>query len=572
MTVTDPLIDPSPAPVVAPIAAAAPADPDADWETVRARVMARLAAEVGGAWSDHNAADPGVTLAESAAFGLADLHYRIAERSFDAWPLEVRAWEADAERHWHATLPALSPSPLPSPPPAASLTGLADALAAAATNARVLEPLVRGCESREAALALLASAPWSAALAPEHRPAVVSLMRSRWVRQVAQEQAHVVVAALAAEAAAPDAGTVEERDARATGRLALTLPLWPDELTAVVRRERRRLAVAVLVAHLAQIRALTPQTPPVQVAALEADLAARDLDADEVALALSAAEQPPGLLPEHLEDAGGRSRIWPPHPLQALTCEPVTALDYARRAREHPQVGRAWAVPGRLEGVAWNGLPTGAMASIPVDPGAPALTLVVERTGGTSSRAVFLRSVLRVAVGPEVDTAFPDWRTDSDELAPRRLVCDEVGAALLDTVRVLVQATLVTQGGADRDQVIDGVRDRIETFFAAGRPESRGPDPTGAVDGPWPRIEQPAGGWIPGDPIRFTEVVEQIVVDPQVHGVEKLAMKVAGDPVFVPATEGSLVIPPDAVPVLDPARCLHVRFVLSTTSGGCADG
>ena len=386
MTVTDPLIDPSPAPVVAPIAAAAPADPDADWETVRARVMARLAAEVGGAWSDHNAADPGVTLAESAAFGLADLHYRIAERPFDAWPLEVRAWEADAERHWHATLPALSSSPLPSPPPPASLTGLADALAAAATSARVLEPLVRGCESREAALALLASAPWSAALAPEHRPAVVSLMRSRWVRQVAQEQAHVVVAALAAEAAAPGAGPVDERDARAAGRLALTLPLWPDELTAVVRRERRRLAVAVLVDHLAQIRALTPQTPPVQVAALEADLAARDLDADEVAVALAAAEQPPGLLPEHLEDAGGRSRIWPPHPLQALTCEPVTELDYARRAREHPQVGRAWAVPGRLEGVAWNGLPTGAMAGIAVDPEAPALTLVVERTRGTSSR------------------------------------------------------------------------------------------------------------------------------------------------------------------------------------------
>lgn len=548
-----------------PSTAFVPSDVDADWETVRRRVMEHLAADVGETWSDHNAADPGVTLGESAAFGIADLHYRIAERAFDAWPLEVRAWQPDDERHWHATLPVWSPAD----PGTEPLTDLANAFAAAPTAAAVLEPLVRACTSRTEATALLASAPWSAAVAPAYRLAVVALMRARWVRQIAQEHADLIGAEVAVERTSPD--PVAVRDARAADRLAFSLPLWEDELAALVRRERRRLVAEALVARLGEVRGLTGETPAARVNALRADLTAADLDTDEVEIAMAAAEQPPGLLPEDLEHADGRSRVWPPHPVQALTSEPVTALDYARRARAHPNVGRAWAVPGRLPGVAWCGLPTGALPSIAADPDAAALTLVVERTGGATSTARFLRALLRTAIGTEVDTAFPDWRADRDELSPRRLICDEVGACLLDTASILVQATLVTDGGADRDAVIDGARARIEGFFLAGRPEPLGPDPTGAVDGPWPRIEQPPGGWFPGDPIRFTEVVEQIVADPEVRGVEKLAMKVAGDPDFVPASAGSLAIPPDSVPVLDEARCLHVRFALTTTSGGCVD-
>lgn len=544
---------------IEPLRPVAPREPDADWERVRARVMTRLARTVPGTWSDHNAVDPGVTLAESAAFGLADLHYRVAVRPFDAWPLEVRDWEPDAARHWHATMPAGTPGVL------------AAALAPGATSAVVLEPLVRDCVSLADANARLSEAPWSGVFSAAHRQVVIALMRQRWVRQVAQEHADLVAGAVAAETATAEAALaaglvpdpVEVRDARAAAELASTVPLWAEELTAAVRRERRRLAQEALVARLGEVRAATVSTAGATRAALARDhLAPAEVDA-----AMAAAEQPPGVVPEDLEDAAGRSTVWPPHPIQALTCEPVVALDYARRARAHAGVGRAWAVAGRLEGIAWNGLPTGSAADIAVDEDAAAVTLVVERvsTGGTSDD--FLRAVLATAIGPEVTAPFPDWRVDVDDLEPRRVICDEVGAALLARAPVLVQATLVTAVGVDRDAVVDDVRTRISAFFAAGRPETRTPDAAPTVDGPWPWSQQPSGGWFPGEPIRFTEVVDTIVGNPEVWGVEKLAMKVEGDADFVPQSEGSLAIPPDAVPVLADARCLRVRFSLTSECG-----
>lgn len=57
------------------------------------------------------------------------------------------------------------------------------------------------------------------------------------------------------------------------------------------------------------------------------------------------------------------------------------------------------------------------------------------------------------------------------------------------------------------------------------------------------------------------------MADPEVWGVEKLAMKVEGDPVFVPQAAGSLAIPLNAVPTLADARCLRVRFSLTSECG-----
>jgi hypothetical protein len=538
-----------------PISPYVPDDLDPDWETIRGRVMARLAGLVPLDWSDHNVADPGVTLAEQAAFALADLHYRISERRFDAWPLEVRDWQPDAERHWHATLVpgALSP--------------VASALASAATSATVLEPLIRACASFVDAVALLSKSPWAGVFTAEQRPVVIALMRARLVREVAQEQAHVIGQAVEAER---ETGLpIADRDARAVTNLAYALPLWEDEIVAVVRRERRRLAQEALVAQLDAVRAATAATAP----ALRASLAAEDLDPAEVSVAMAAAAQPAGLVPEDLEDSGGRSQVWPPHPIQALTCEPVTADDYARRARAHADVGCAWAVPGRLDGIAWNGLATGTAAAIAVDENAPAVTLVVEWAGHKPASPTqaqteeFLRDVLQQAIGPEARAPFPDWRADVDELEPRRTVCDEVGVSVLGEAPILVQATLVTGVGVDRAAVVADVRARIGEFFTAGRPERLPAAPSGSVDGPWPRIEQPLGGWIPGDPVRFTEIVSAIVANPEVLGVEELAMKIDGAASFVPQSAGRLEIPRNAIPVLAGANCLKVRFSLTLECG-----
>jgi hypothetical protein len=413
--------------------------------------------------------------------------------------------------------------------------------------------------SRADAVALLSKAPWSAVLTAAQRPAVIALMRARLVRQVAQEQTSLIAAAVEAERESLD--PVAVRDARAAAELAYALPLWTEEITALVRRERQRLSQEALVARLAEVRAATT---PAAVTAVQAALARDDLDSDEIGIAMAAAEQPLDMIPEDLEDAGGHSRIWPPHPIQALTCEPVTAEDYARRARAHPAVGRAWAVPGRLPGILWNGLPTGTSA----DKTAPAITLVVERMSGTANPAGFLRAVLTMAIGPEATAPFPEWRQNAKDLEPRRLICDEIGASLLAEAPILVQATLVTAVGVDRDAVIADARARIAAFFAAGRPESRPPAPAPIVDGPWPRKDQPSGGWIPGDPIRFTEVVDVIVANLDVWGVEQLAMKVEGDPTWVPQAAGALEIPRNAVPTLADAECIRVRFSLTTE---CSD-
>ncbi|HOB81069.1 MAG TPA: hypothetical protein PKK62_12985, partial [Ornithinibacter sp.] len=61
-----------------PITLTEPVAPDADWDTVRERIVATLVTEAAPGWTDHNGADPGITLAEAAAFTLADLHHRIA--------------------------------------------------------------------------------------------------------------------------------------------------------------------------------------------------------------------------------------------------------------------------------------------------------------------------------------------------------------------------------------------------------------------------------------------------------------------------------------------------------------
>ncbi|MGK5110794.1 hypothetical protein [Geodermatophilus sp. CPCC 205506] len=541
-----------------PVSSFTPVAPDADWEGVRVRLMAALAATSATTWNDRNAIEPGVTLAEAAAFGLADLHYRTATRP-SAWPLDVAAWEPATDRHWHATLPP------------GEIAAVADVLARKAPGAaersvaQVLEPLVRACAAPGDALALLAEAPWGGTFTTRQTPVAVTLLRAGLVRGLAHELTDLVASAV--DAARTVGGTVAAQDARAAEALATALPLWPDELAAVVRRERRRRSSTAMLEHLDAILAATTLQA---VSAVRADLGAAGLSSDEVEVAMAAAPVPLHTLPECLEETDGASRVWPPHPLQALTCEPVTDVDYARRARQHPEVLRAWAVPGRLAGIGWDGRPVTTAV-----PAKGTVTLVVERAAAPevsasvrASAPVFLTEVLRTAIGTEVDQPHPTWQDTLDPLDPRRMICDEVGATLLDVCPVVLQGRLVTRVGADREATVGGALARVAAHFAAGRPESRPTPATGPViDGPWPRVDQPEEGWTPGEAIRFTEVVTAISADPAILGVEKLAIKVGTGP-FVESADGSVPLPPVCVPELADIQCLRVRFVLT---GECSD-
>jgi hypothetical protein len=534
---------------IAPVAAFRPVAPDADWETVRERLMDTLALAAPVTWSDHNAIEPGVTLAEATALGLADLHYRTAVRGSEAWPMEVPAWLPAEERHWHASLPV------------GGAAALADALAEPApvgtgTTAQVLEPLVRACASAGDALALLSGPPWAGLFTPGQVPVTIALLRAPRVRQIAYELTDVVVAAVEAERGSAD--PVDVRDARATAALARSVPLWPTELAALVRRERRRRTMQAVIDRSGDVLAAT--TGPAATA-VRAMLTGQGLSSEEADIALARAFEPVGMLPEDLEEDDGTTRVWPPHPIQALTCEPVTDLDYARRARTHPEVERAWAVAGRLAGgVGWDGAPIEI-----TEERAGAVTLVVERAGGDSPTHEFLRDVLRVAIGSEVVRPHPTWRDTLDPLDPRRLICDEVGAAALVLCEVVLQGRLVTGVGVDRQVTVAGALARVAAFFAAGRSAGRGVADLGEAgkpDGPWPRAEQPEAGWTPGEAIRFSEVVRVIVDDPEILGVEDLSIKVGGGD-FVPSSAGSVGLDPDCVPHLADEQCLRVRFSLT---------
>ena len=271
-----------------PITLTEPVAPDADWDTVRERIVATLVTEAAPGWTDHNGADPGITLAEAAAFTLADLHHRIATTGLADWPLAWSAWEPLGERHWDHTLPAGDP---------ARLTALATALAATADD---LEPLVRACASRGEALALVGTAPWATLVPAVDRPALVDVLRGALVREVAQHRADTVADVLdEAIERSGSAATVAAQDALAVELLGHDLPLWVTERAALVRRERRRRVREAAAARAAQSRAAATSVERAEVVTLLTD---DGLSTDEALIASALAPIPADLVPEDLED------------------------------------------------------------------------------------------------------------------------------------------------------------------------------------------------------------------------------------------------------------------------------
>lgn len=511
---------------IAPISLHEPQGHDTDFDAARQRMVAAAVAGSPG-WTDHNAANPGTTLLEAAAFTLADMHFRLANAGFDGWPAAWPGWLDEAERHWSSSLPT---------PGSGALTAVANALRAVLTVAgRDAEREVMACPSRADAEALLAQAPFAGAGGAEARAAVITALRWGTVRRAALEHTDLIADAVAAA----DETTLNptERDARAAAEIAASLGLWPEECEALVRRERRR-----------QLR----------------ELAATPLSFDSL---------------EDLETADGRTKVWPPHPKQMLTCEPVTNDDYASRARSHPAVRRAWAVRGRLPGIAWNGLPTLTPAEAEAlddhnplrflvsDEEAEAITLVVETTDGNPSDGE-LRAILAHAVGTEAFVPYNTWRDGSGANEPRRLMCDEVGIAPLRVTFVRVQATLLIPPTANRGEVIEAAAAAIDAFLdseqAPPSEESPGADPL--LSGPWPPAPQPHGGWVPGEAIRLSEVVAQIVATPEVIAVKELKIGKDNGTGWVSGANAEFEIPVGHVPRRSVYECFTTEFLLD---GGC---
>jgi hypothetical protein len=515
------------APKLAPIAPFRPIAPDTDFEDARSRMQNALVIAA-PAWTDFNATDPGITTMEALAFGLADIHYRIASAGLDAWPAQWPGWLDEADRHWRSVLPA--------PSAAGELGAVANALRdLLALPGRDVEREVAACAERADAEALLARPPFSDIAPAATRSPIVTALRWRQLRRVALERTDVIADAV--DSADRSSATAIDADSRAADELELVTELWREECEALVRRERRR--------RLAE--------------SLDVPLAADS--------------------PEDLELPGGESRVWPPHPVQALPCEPVTADDYAARARSHPGVKRAWAVRGRLEGIAWNGLPTttdtAAEALSAGDPrlylrpdaNAEALTIIVETTASDPDDGE-LRGILAHSVGTEPFNPYNTWRNPPIANEPRRLTCDEVGIAPLRVSLVRVSATLLIPPTANRAQVKNAATAAIDEYLDRGR-DANTASPELAppwTDGPWPPAPQPTLGWIPGESIRLSEVVARVVDIPEVIAVRDLQMRREDSSTWASGANGVLVIPVGHVPRRSVYECFATEFLVD---GGC---
>jgi hypothetical protein len=540
-------------------------EPDRDFEALRLEAVADLAetqSRADPAWTDHNAADPGITLLEACVWGLADLHYRIAERGWDAWPAETLPWrDTDLARGESAR------------------EAVADVLADP-SDAASARQIVAGAPSRaRAALDAQAVLGLSAAAAE----AVVRLVSEPQLLQAAFDRYGHLEAEVAGAASSAE-----------TLKALADLAVFDDELPALLAYVRHIRLAALFAERAEELRGLVDAAADeaAALAKLGEDFVLPDgstltLTAAEQRLALALHPSPP-TVSELWELPNGATTLWPPHPIQARTCEPVTAEDYRRLALAAPGVRRAWVVAGLSLGVAWDGRD---QAELPNRSGA--LTLLIEPGGepppalkpvGTPLVAgdkTLLKQFLRDAIGfpgatAELDDPFPDFRDDLNAPGPRRLLGDELAAALLTVLPVVVGGVFEISPTAREADVLTAAEALLDGFLSSDRIAPFDPPPKAdrplatpeEIEGPWPRREavrdflaHPHGatrpGWTPGAPVRPSEVVQLLVGIPGVVGVADLEL--AADATVPAWTSGDLAVPAYSVPSFA-RHCLCVRI------------
>jgi hypothetical protein len=565
--------------------------PDAGFDDLRAQALASVQEAQAGVsrWTDHNLHDPGITLLEAALYAIADLHYRIETRSFAGWAFEARPWRGlDPVR-------------------GADLQAVADFFAVPANSTIARDGFARAASRSRAAVDLAASADLerpngtTLTLSRAAAGAIVGTLRERELRRALLDRTGPLEAAIAGAASTSGARAI-------AGRLVEDLALWPEEIDALLAAVARRRLLRILRGRSDELRGRvdTATTAANAIAALQ-DPFAEDagtelrLTSAEAELALGQHPCPP-VDPEQWEDADGATRLWPPNPVQARTCEPVTAADYRRLALAAPGVERAWVIKGVGRGIAWDG----SIQSTPRPYRRGALTIVFEPAGGTlksyaagvspSDQTLLVGLMRHVLGGPtgssELDPGsheYPDYRTTYRDASPRRLLGDELSAGLLRTFPVVVRGVLEIVPTASSALVLSRAEQLLRAFLSPKRIsplEPAAPPATPLVcpeeiDGPWPRggdvrafLADPDGlrverGWRPGDPVRASELVQLLHEVPGVAGVAELDVQRDGEGVGswhkelrAPGNDADFCVPTFArhclcVRLVEPQECLN---------------
>lgn len=458
-----------------------PREPDADFDSLRELALAAIRKtqeDVPEGWTDHNLHDPGITMLEAAVWSIADLHYRTEEREgqFDGWSAELSAWRGSGLARGEATR-------------AAAATVLRDHLEEA-------QRIQSEASSRSRAIVGLTrrfSIPASAA------SSVARVLREPLLLRAVLDRSGAVARAIEEDS---------ENPRRAVAAAVEDLGLWPEEVDALIARERRRRLVDVLRTSADEVRAIVETAP--HASGARAALEARfDLTPDQSWLALALHPCPP-VPASFWESAPGATGLWPPHPLQMRTCEPATGEDYRRLLLNTAGVKRAWVLKGLAPGIRWDG--EEQKTSLPHRQGA--LTFLVEPDQqelkalgaplASADRAFLSLCLQRALAGQrglsEQARPFPDYRENVDDDTPRRLLGDEIGAALLTACGVVVKGTLEIASNASGERVLRRAEDLLEGFLSSDRisPLER---PAASLsrlscpedlDGPWPMLVEAA--------------------------------------------------------------------------------
>ncbi len=512
------------------------------------------------AWTDHNFHDPGVTMMEAGLWALADAFFRCETRPFRGWPAEV------ARAAWRG--PAALPEQAPGTVLESKAADLRDALASVG--------------SRRAAIEAVVTKIGDGSLHRTNAELLVRLLREPLLRRAVLDRADTINKAC--DDALP--GSAED-DTAARGTLAQVLPglgLWSDEIAMAVLHERRRRLSDLMnrraVAVVAAVEEATDWGSAQQSVKERFELT------DQDAFVAASLTPVPRAMPEDFEETDGKSRIFPPHPLQALTVEPVLDADYRRLLAGVDGVKRGWVIKGVAPGIAWNSTPQDK--AVPERPGA--FTLLIERDPEAPAPrdeddVGFLKrcldGCLSGALGDHKVSEKPyrHYFEDLDDIAPRRLLCDEIGAALLCLTEVVVRARLVVEVDANAEYIRGSVRRLLKGFLSSDRvapfePERKPPErPTraGQIDGPWNWEPELPPGWQPGQPVRVNEVVQLLSGVPGVLGVDGMALKRADKfkDAGSPWQTEHLPLDPHCVPTLaDKPDCISV----TTESGGECGG
>lgn len=555
---TTPSAPSMPEPLAAPVAT----EPDADYDGLRARAIQTVTDLAGSTWTDQNDTDPGITLLEAMAWGLADAHYRVSSRSLDRWPL--------------ATILGVPSPQIGDPTEVSEITDLlSHSERGGQPIAWRLTRQVEGARTRSEARRLVVDT--AEQLAAERNVAMtthpsaiewcVDLLRRNLNRRAALDLSPTIQTSIAAATAAAAPDTPADDVDFAAKQLIASLPdfahLWPDEIAALVAGERRRRQMRAVSTLARSLRSASD----LELEVLENQLTAVGVPMHVAKTARALCSRPATLSPETWESTDGATEVWPPTADQTLRCEPVTAQDYASRARAVDGVGRAWAVAGALPGIAWHGGRT------IVTDRKGTVTLLVERVpmindpGTRESEVQYLRRVVQEVLSDE--TGQP-WDTPGG----RRGLGDEIGAALVRHCPITLSATLHCPAGAVPESVSEAAVERVRAYLRAGRSHSAPTD--GSLGrGPWPDRPQPATGWQPGEPIPVSELTAVLADDAAVLGVTGLSVAVKDGPSVhgsVRVRSQSAVTPSGTVTVDGLALAAGDRVLLTAQADAAENG